>query len=605
MPHDGRIGSFAALMAAALLLLLLVPVPRSEAVQGNAQVLELTLDRAVRLALRNNRSLRRARLRREAERFELEVSGDRYRPRVNVGAKADGERRSGTGAVSVGPSLRVPTGGEFDLGWSQPLVGERRGTGTWTIGFKQPLLKGFGSGIDTAPLRTARINERKNVLSFRDTVAETLESVVRAYRRVIREHRALAISRDSLARSKRQLATNRSLVRAGRLARRDIVRNEAEIATRELALVESENDLESANAELVSILDIDEATRLVPVDTTLSVEALRPDPEQSVATAFASRTDHLRAQLDRELAAIAKERAEDDQRWDLSLTANVSRGDGEGRDYGVAVELKVPLGDRSDELSLFNAETRLREAEIALVELRQSIRIDVRQALHEVEVGLRRIELARRSLGLAEQQLEVERSKLAQGLSSAYQLTVVEEDLVRAQNVELDAIVSYLDAVTSLDRALGTTLRTWGIDVEEVEFGSGQPEDPRTPEGAGRLEDGLETLPAPVEHRVAAAYGHEHRPERSHRSVHAAGSARLLAGGRARSGRSLLLSLGEFESAATADRASAASEVRRRGEPPVQVGARSDAALRLTLRTPVGVAGRRTADGARNSILSF
>ena len=603
MPNDGRIGSFAALLATALLLL--VPVPPSEAGQGDAQVLELTLDHAIALALRNNRDLRRARLAREAERFELEVAGDRYRPRVNVSASArDDNRRSGTGVVSVGPSIQVPTGGEFHLSWSRPLAGGQGGPGTWTLGFSQPLLKGFGFAIDTAPLRTARIRERMNVLSFRDTVAETVESVVRAYRRVVREHRALSISRDSLARSKRQLETNRSLVRAGRLARRDIVRNEAEIATRELVLVESENDLESANAELVSILDIDEAARLVPVDTTLSVEVLRPDPEESVATAFGSRTDYLRALLDRELAAISKERAEDEQRWDLSVTANVSRGDDDGRDYGVAVGLNVPIGYRSDELSLLRAKTRLREAEIALVELRQSIRIDVRQALHEVAVGLRRIELARRSLDLAQQQLEVERSKLAQGLSSAYQLTVVEEDLVRAQNVELDAIVSHLDAVTSLDRALGTTLQTWGIDVEEVEFGSGQPEDPEMPDGAGRLEDGLETLPAPVEHGIAAAYGHGRRPEGSHRSVHAAGSAGSLAGGRARSGRSLLLSLGELESAATADRAAAASEIRRRSEPPVQVGAGSDAALRLTLRIPASVAGRRTADG-RDGIRSF
>ena len=37
--------------------------------------------------------------------------------------------------------------------------------------------------------------------------------------------------------------------------------------------------------------------------------------------------------------------------------------------------------------------------------------VEVRQALHDVEVGLKRIELARKALALAEEKLRIERSK--------------------------------------------------------------------------------------------------------------------------------------------------------------------------------------------------
>ena len=234
------------------------------------------------------------------------------------------------------------------------------------------------------------------------------------------------------------------------------------------------------------------------MDETLEVETLRPDLEQSIETAFANRTDYLVAQLREEVATIDLNRVRNDQLWDLRLTASVSRGSGDARDYGAALGLSVPLGEqRSRTLTLMQARHGLRDAEIALVELRQSIQADVRQAVHDVEVGLRRIELARRARELAEEQLEVERSKLTQGLTSAYQLTSVEDGLVRAQNGELDSVVSYFNALVSLDRTLGTTLRSWDIEVEAVESGSGELRGGDVGQGTSRREIGL-TTPAPV-----------------------------------------------------------------------------------------------------------
>ena len=548
----------------------LAAAPAAGGGQDGAGALELTLDRAVRIALRNNRSLQSARLGRATGRFSLEVAEDRYRPRASIEATAsDGDRGSRTAELSVEPMIRIPAGGVLGMRWSEPLAGGNGEAGTWTLSYSQPLLRGFGPGIDGAPLHTARIRERMTELSFRDTVATTVESVIHAYRRVIREHRALAISRDSLARSRKQIEINRALIRAGRLAEREIIQTEAEFAMRELALAESEDSLNSANADLVSILDVDEATRILPVDTMLSVEASRPDPEQSIATAFGSRTDLLRAQLAREVAAIDLRLAENDRLWDLRLTAHVSRRGVERLDRGVSLGLSVPLGDRSDELALVRARNGLRDAEIALVELRQSIRVEVRQAVRGVEVGFRRIELARKARELVEQQLEVERSKLAQGLSSAYQLTAVEDDLVSAQNGELDAIVSYLDAVASLDRTLGTTLRTWGIDVEEVESGTLRPESAGVPEGADGRERRpgvrLKTSSTPGGQSTVAAVAHQDRQERRQppeRALRAANrilagtrtkdGAGFRAGSRAQARRALLLSLDEFESVATA-----------------------------------------------------
>ena len=111
------------------------------------------------------------------------------------------------------------------------------------------------------------------------------------------------------------------------------------------------------------------------------------------------------------------------------------------------------------------AKIALRQSRLKITELRQSIEVEVHRAVRDVEVQQRRAELARQARELAERKLENERIKLNAGLSSNFRLVRFEDDLVRSQTSEIDATIAYLNALTALDRALGTTLDTWGIDV--------------------------------------------------------------------------------------------------------------------------------------------
>ena len=205
------------------------------------------------------------------------------------------------------------------------------------------------------------------MFGFRDTIAGVVDSTIRAWRGLARAARELEIGEAALRRAERQFAVNRALIRAGDMAAREILQSEADIANRELALVQARNGLTAANFALIDILDLESSVRVIPLE-----------------------------------------------------------------------------------------------------EQRQQIGIAVRQAVHDVEVGRRRRELAGRARELAEQKLEIERLKLREGLSSSFRLTRFEEDFVRAQNAEVDVQVGYENALTSLDRTLGTTLERWDIRVEQV-----------------------------------------------------------------------------------------------------------------------------------------
>ena len=482
MPDSGRRGDAGscgragaartrrAFRAAAVVALGIAAAPAIAQTGETPAPLRLTLEEAIFLALKKSRAAIGARLGRDEQKLSLEAAEERYLPRASASAGTSGgkdrERRTN---VSVGPSLRVPTGGTFRLSWSRPVEGPGEHASTTSLTFTQPLLKGFGPEIDMAPLRRSRMQERINMRAFRDRVAGIVGSVVGAYRRALSAGRRLTIARAALERARRQLEINRALADAGRMAPQDLVQTEATVANREYALNDSEQALESAISSLVNILDLEEGARIEP-SAEPAITPERPDLEKSLETAFDRRTDWLRVRLGIEFARMNLRRAEDNMRPNLSLSASTTRRGGQGAetDYSWALNLSMPLWDYNPRRALTRAKNGLRRAEMALAESRQSIRIQVRRAVRGVARALRRIDVSGEALELARRKLEIERLKLRQGLSSSFQVSRFEDDLVNAEEQELNAVVGYRDALTSLDRTLGTTLDRWGIGVERV-----------------------------------------------------------------------------------------------------------------------------------------
>ena len=496
-----------------------------------ASSVNLSLADAIALAMRNNRRLINGRLTRAAERFALRVAQDKFKPDFRIGSfkrfetEGGGWASDGTGAT-VEAVLLLPTGGRLNLVNSVSDDGiADQGYGTsLTLRFTQPLLKGGGIAVNTASLRIARASEKIGALVLERTIGDVARAVVFAYRDFLQAQRRVEISARSLQRAKDLLVTNRSLIQAGRMAELEIVQAEADVAERELVLVGAENRLDAARLGLIDILDIDTETVIQPTQT-LTVDEAHSVGAQSMATdcaakssppghraeekesepiseasevsedcaatatrlvalALASRPDHLQALLQVQNVETDLVLAKNNRLWDLSTTFSADvdgRADswhtGFGQPFGlvpdndlrVALELSVPIGDLASKQRYFRAQANLSRARNNLAELRQSIEIDVRNAVRNVDARLRQVGLASRASELAARKLDAEREKLKLGLTTNFRVIIFEDDLVRAQTSELTATITYLNALSSLDQTLGTTLQTWGLDVERVE----------------------------------------------------------------------------------------------------------------------------------------
>ena len=459
--------------------------------------LDLTLRSGILLALRNNRALVNARLDRMVEQLALQVAENEFRPHVTAGPYLDRRHSAlsaGTTAAGIGTrmTLRMPTGATLGVDWR--VAGEdgdtrsrERFANELEFTFEQPLLRGAGVEVNTAAIKISRHADAVNILALRQTVTDVISSVIRRYRAYGRAARRVDIRSKSLERARELLAVNKLLVRTGRMAERDIVQAQADIGGRELQLIAARSRLDAARLALVEILGIDSRTRLRLTDTlhgrnTAHAELTNMKAVRGVEAALRHRPDYLGALLGIRIAENRVAVAESERQWDLSVTlsarfrhAHETLGGAAGRldntDYGIRLALGIPIGPAAvdpAERAHAQANIALRKARNNLADLRQRIDIEVANAVREVQISARQADLARNTRELVEQKLEVEEEKLRLGLSSNFQLVAFENDLVEAQNRELDSILAHLDAVTSLDRTLGTTLGSWNIELESV-----------------------------------------------------------------------------------------------------------------------------------------
>ena len=449
---------------ASALLCMLAPLPT---LADDPPPLELTLQETLDLALQNNRPLLNRRLDREVERFSLEVTEDRWTPQATIRPFARKDRQDHQTGVSSQLSLRVPTGGQFSLSWDERMSGQFGSSRSQALSFNQPLLRGAWIDIETAPVRQARLGEKVSILSFRQALESLIISVIGAYRALIGSGRQVEIAETALLRAREQLQATRALIRAGRVATREAVRAEVTVANRELSLTQAQNRLDATNFRLLDILELDSTVRIQPLEK-LRAEPIHPVFEAVFEEALRKRPDYLQAGIAIDAAHINLAVAKNNLLPDLSLGVNLSDSDSGRGDVQVQLNLAVPFNERSRDVNHMRARNNLLKAERNQVELRTAIEVAVRQAVNDVAVGLRLTELARGARELAEQNLTIEREKFNNGLSSSFEVSASEDELVSAEQAEVNSIIAYLDVLIRLDQTAGRTLESWGIAAENL-----------------------------------------------------------------------------------------------------------------------------------------
>lgn len=481
--------------------------------QAPPDTMRMALSEVVRLAMAHNRTVENARLNRRADRYDRRVAADKFVPDLNVRTElntSDSFVRDGAlpRTDRAGRDLRagatltqlLPTGTRLSVGYEG--VGDRSTTDrpggvslpdsvsaraidyrqNVQVRVEQPLLQDFGLGVNRASVEIAKLQDASSRQDLKSALIGTVTQTVIAYRAYVQARERQAIARKSLTRAQQLLRRNRRLVEAGRMASLDLVQGRTQVSRQQLALEEARTQLESARLTLLEILDLNREAIVVPIDS-LGVPDVSLDTDSLVRIALDRRPDYQRVQNAVGIAREDRRLATNRRLWDVRLVGTYNRrleGDRFHLPYrgdpfsvqggwNVGLTVERTLGNPRREQRREQSRLQAQIAGNRKTDLRQQIRIAVRDQVNTLRQRRRQLDLAREVRRLSARKLAVEEKKLDKGRSSNFQVVVFQNDLTRARQRELQARIAYLNAVTRLDQLTGSTLRTWGIELDALQ----------------------------------------------------------------------------------------------------------------------------------------
>jgi outer membrane protein TolC len=135
--------------------------------------------------------------------------------------------------------------------------------------------------------------------------------------------------------------------------------------------------------------------------------------------------------------------------------------------WSTALTFRLPLGNNQAKAQRAEARYQLRSAEQALALQRQGVIQDVRRAVRALESSGKSIDAAAKARELAERNLDAEQKKFANGMSTNYQVLLIQSDLAAAQATELQSRVAYRRSMVGYDVSTGTLLDSMGVVLED------------------------------------------------------------------------------------------------------------------------------------------
>lgn len=370
-----------------------------------------------------------------------------------------------------------------------------------TITLNQPLLRGFGLYFTRMRISLAETATDAAVEDYKAAVANFITRVVTAYWRVVLANDQLEVKRDALDLAKQTVSDNRTRVEVGVLPPVAVKESEAEAARRDAEVIVAENALFQASRVLQQLVYLPGFNEwlprpIEPVERP-STEGVRFDADRILRSAVAERSEIRAARLNVEANEMNVALADNQLMPKLdafgsygvnSLSGDPTRatdplnfrsiyggtyGDALGRllsnnfySYGGGVRLEIPIGNAAAVAQSQRSRVQRARAEALYRQRVSEVTLDVGQSLGDVASNMKRVEATRVARELAEENLRNQTRRYEVGMVTTTDLLKFQNEVTNARLNENLALIDYNDSLTELERAQGTLLRKFNVDVE-------------------------------------------------------------------------------------------------------------------------------------------
>jgi outer membrane protein len=378
-------------------------------------------------------------------------------------------------------------------------VYESGATVTGTI----PLLRGLIWNEPWTRVKTSQSLYSGSRQNFKRDLMDVVQFIETAYWSVVAQKQSVRVAEKSLETALSLLDQTKTQYEVGVKSRVEVVEAEAGVASREFDLIRALNLYRRAQDDLIdSVLgtQLTPGSRLeiIPADDPENYVTYQIDITEATGKAFRNRPELKEAAYEIERQEFELKFAKNQRLPQLDIQGSYGirgiRGDDTGlipgannpydgsysdtfddwfssqggREFVVRGVVSIPIGNVGARHTVSRQQLELRKLNTRLVQLRQSIILEVRDSTRNLESAQEGIEAANRRKIAAAEQLRAERVRLEYGESTPFRVLEREEDLVEAENEWILALFTYRRSVVDLHRAQGTILTQRNIVVDQA-----------------------------------------------------------------------------------------------------------------------------------------
>jgi len=487
---------------------------------NDPRALKLSLDDALQTSVKGNIGI-------QLERYSYLEAGESLRGTYGIFdwlATADVERQSSqsptvsqflaTGSratiANFGVQQLIPTGGTYQIGFNNSR-GSQSGGGTIVnpayrsslgLGFNQPLMRNFGVDVTRRGITIARNTLGINREVFRGALMDTAVTTEQAYFDLVYARQFVDVVKEALFLARDQARITQIRIDVGASAPLDILQPRVQIATQEENLIVAVASVRDAEDRLRAVMHLDPAEwnrPIIPI-TPVGYAPIAVNQEAAVAQALQLRPELHELQLTTATRQVQYTYARNQVLPQLDLKLNYNAAGLAGRTQELDPVTNVPTGrfnttGYSNALSQvfgndfpswtlgFNvglpvpnhgprAEAKRAELDVALAktneeQTRQNIAIEVRKTARDIDTTAREIGASRTAREAAEQNLEAERRRYENGMTTNFNVLQIQQQLSDARAREIQSLVAYNKSVAAYHRAVGDLLEVANIKIEE------------------------------------------------------------------------------------------------------------------------------------------
>ncbi len=374
----------------------------------------------------------------------------------------------------------------------------------------QNLLQGFGSAVNGRNIRVQKNNVKVTDLQFKQQVITTVSAVLNLYWDLVSFDGDLRARERELQTAQQLLEDNQRQVQLGSLAEIEITRANAQVYSSQQDLLVSQTNFLQQETVLKNALSRNGVAdpsladvHIIPLDKILipDKEELKP-VDGLVQDALGNRVEVAQSRLNIESNKLNLTGIKNSLKPTLQAFAEVTNNGLTGEltalgaaqpgvpylageysnllgeifrrnypSYSAGLSLNIALRNRAAQADYVTSQLELRQNELSLQKSVNQIRVDVKNAVINLQQARARYQAAEKARVLQQQTLDGDRQRYVLGASTPYQVVQDQRDLANAESTEMQALANYSHARIAFDQAVGTTLEVNHISLEEAMSG--------------------------------------------------------------------------------------------------------------------------------------